>query len=152
MCEVYTQFVSQHTYFIFSAHQNLAMKTWSEVSDSLHYARQDKKWLAGMLGVDEKVINHWPKRGVPAKYHQRLDELFKPAAPNVDLSADAIRLGQWLDGVPDANQRARAFIEAMAAITARIDKAEQIASRDLPDSVGKLASESHDLPAKHKTP
>jgi len=127
------------------------MKTWAEVENALHDLRKDKYWLSAQLGIDVKVVNHWPTRKVPAKYHQPLDDLLRPAEKKLELSEDAIRLGRWLDGVPDASQRARAFIEAMAAITARLDIAEQIVQRGQPDPAETSGAKSRAPQVERKT-
>ena len=44
------------------------MTTWTRINRELQTQKQDWGWLAKAIGVNKNAMNHWEKRGVPAKW------------------------------------------------------------------------------------
>lgn len=114
--------------------QKLGMEVWKHIAEELHRRKKTNVWFGLQLGETRQVIAGWKKRGVPAKDHERIAELFgwtidrlvkgaddaehTQAAPVADAapaiaaaiySPMALDLARQLDEIVDLDEKQKAY-------------------------------------------
>jgi hypothetical protein len=105
------------------------MTPWSRVNQALSVQQRDWKWLADRLGLKIQAVNHWERRGIPARHHTKIEQTLDqprgwvagdvmPFEAPSELSPSAIEIAVLFDMIPsrDRIRRAQAFNLATAAI------------------------------------
>lgn len=107
------------------------MNPWTLVNAELRTSKKDWQWLADALEMKIQRVNHWEARGIPAKHHNRIEDILgKPRGwitgdavqftPPSHLSPAAIEIAVLFDMIPasDKIRRAQAFNGASDIIIA----------------------------------
>lgn len=114
--------------------QKLGMTVWKNIADELHRRNKTNAWFGAQLKETRQVIAGWKKRGVPAKDHERIADLFgwtldrlvkgpdesapveaapvadaSPATPSTVYSPMALDLARQLDEITDLEEKQKAY-------------------------------------------
>lgn len=107
------------------------MTPWNRVNAALSLKKKDWKWLSDQLNLKIQTVNHWEKRGIPAKHHADIEKVLDhprgwvsgditPFEAPSELTPSAIEIAVLFDMIPasDRIRRAQAFNVATDAIIA----------------------------------
>ncbi|MDB5253878.1 MAG: hypothetical protein JWP27_3047 [Flaviaesturariibacter sp.] len=113
--------------------QKLGMTVWKNIADELHRRNKTNAWFGAQLKETRQVIAGWKKRGVPAKDHERIADLFgwtldrlvkgpdesapaevapvaaALATPSTIYSPMALDLARQLDEITDLEEKQKAY-------------------------------------------
>jgi len=128
------------------------MDNWSDIQKALDSIGRDKKWLAARLGIERmQTVDHFARRGVPAKYQAAISALFEKPVEKIDLSPNALTLARWFDRLPECEEKMRVFTRLMIGVTESIDLCVESSKRSLAATDGKSSEESPSQLVRDKT-